>query len=81
MLTIGAVVLPSTTIVYASENSQVVSLNENNATENVVIEYTEDGNIAVTTGVAANAINAAFWAGGKLALLCLVSQVGQLVLC
>nr|WP_158182907.1 hypothetical protein [Enterococcus faecium] len=101
LLTIGAVVLPSTTIVYASENSQVVSLNENNATENVVIEYTEDGmvvtkyedgysaedfanssdimtraavarwgkkeytNIAVTTGVAANAINAAFWAGGK----------------
>ncbi|WP_317915143.1 hypothetical protein [Enterococcus faecium] len=79
----------------------MVSLNENNATENVVIEYTEDGmvvtkyedgysaedfanssdimtraavarwgkkeytNIAVTTGVAANAINAAFWAGGK----------------
>ena len=101
LLTIGSVVLPSTTIVYASENSQVVSLNESNGTENVVIEYTEDGmvvtkyedgysaedfanysdimtraavarwgkkeytNIAVTTGVAANAINAAFWAGGK----------------
>ncbi|MGL9862175.1 hypothetical protein IGJ67_003079 [Enterococcus sp. MSG4989] len=103
LLTIGSVVLPSTAIVYASENSQVVSLNENKATENVVIEYTEDGmvvtkyedgysaedfadssdimsraavsrwgkkeytNIAVTTGVAANAINAAFWAGGKAA--------------
>ncbi|HAR1853618.1 TPA: hypothetical protein IZ513_002899, partial [Enterococcus faecium] len=43
LLTIGSVVLPSTTIVYASENSQVVSLNESNGTENVVIEYTEDG--------------------------------------
>lgn len=40
LLTIGSVVLPSTTIVYALENSQVVSLNESNSTENVVIEYT-----------------------------------------
>ena len=42
MLTIGSIVLPSTTIVYDSENSQVISLNENNINENVVIEYTED---------------------------------------
>ncbi|MFV0559287.1 MAG: hypothetical protein ACK5NA_01020 [Enterococcus sp.] len=101
LLSISSIALPSTTVVYALEDSQVVSLNENDATENVVIEDTEDGmvvtkydngysaedfadygdimtqaavsrwgkkeytNIAVTTGVAANAINATFWAGGK----------------
>ncbi len=43
LLTIGAVVFTVNYYSLCFRKFQVVSLNENNATENVVIEYTEDG--------------------------------------